>query len=56
MLTPICADCATDHPEGRPGYLVAVSENDFADTWGYDTAVCEECKTVVYDGLAGILP
>ena len=52
----LCRDCAETHPEMRDrhhGGLLGLVRADLADVYGYDSVRCEECKTVVYDGLAG---
>lgn len=43
----VCADCAT-HPPER---LTPVSKAELCDVYGYDSAHCEECAVVLYDGL-----
>jgi hypothetical protein len=48
----VCDDCSHDFPEHKQAQMLRLTEADFSDVWGYDTAICEECKTVLYDGLA----
>ncbi len=42
----VCEGCI----DGRR--VTAVSEDDLRDVYGYDRAKCEECKAILYDGLA----
>lgn len=58
----LCVGCATDTThlvgEGRRWLagLTPLDEQLFrecvVDVYGYDSARCEECQTVLYDGLA----